>query len=152
MPLSSTCWLREMRFFVFGLFLLNLLWELLQLPLYTIWNTGTPREIVIAVLHCTAGDVSIGMVCLVGALVAEATAGWPNDRFGAVALLTIGAGLAFTIYSEWHNTVVLDTWTYALGMPTLLDIGLAPLAQWLVIPSILFWRIHVRVGRCTPSL
>ena len=92
MPLSSTCWLREMRFFVFGLFLLNLLWELLQLPLYTIWNTGTPREIVIAVLHCTAGDVSIGMVCLVGALVAEATAGWPNDHLAPWPCLQLGLG------------------------------------------------------------
>ena len=152
MPLSSTRWLREVRFFVFGLFLLNLLWELLQLPLYTIWNTGTTREILIAVLHCTAGDVSIGTVCLVGALVAEATAGWPNDRFGAVALLTIGAGLSFTVYSEWHNTIILHLWTYALGMPTVLNIGMAPLAQWLVIPSILFWRIHVRVTRSETML
>ena len=33
----------------------HLLWEAAQLPLYTIWWTGTRREIRFAVIHCT-GD------------------------------------------------------------------------------------------------
>jgi len=29
----------------------HVIWETAQLPLYTIWKTGTPREKVVAVLH-----------------------------------------------------------------------------------------------------
>ena len=30
-----------------------------QLPLYTLWSTGTPRAIGFALIHCTGGDVLI---------------------------------------------------------------------------------------------
>ena len=40
----------------------NLVWEALQVPLYTIWWTGTRREIFVAVTHCTGGDALIGTV------------------------------------------------------------------------------------------
>jgi hypothetical protein len=32
-------------------------------------------------------------------------------------------------------------------MPTLLGIGLAPMAQWLVIPGAVFWWLHRRLRR-----
>ena len=152
MHLSSMRWLREIRFFVVGLLLLNSLWEVIQLPLYTIWGTATPKELLFAILHCTVADVLIGTGCLIGTLVAEATEAWPNDRFGTVAVLTIVAGESYTLYSEWHNTVVLHSWTYASTMPTIANIGLAPLAQWLVIPSLLFWRMHHRVTGAASTL
>src|SRR5260221_12364807 len=38
---------------------LHLLWETAQLPLYTIWWTGTGLQILFAVIHCTAGDLLI---------------------------------------------------------------------------------------------
>lgn len=34
---------------------LNLLWEIAQLPLYTIYEEGEPAAIAFAVAHCTAG-------------------------------------------------------------------------------------------------
>ena len=37
----------------------NFLWEIAQLPLYTIWWTGTKREILFAVIHCSGGDLLI---------------------------------------------------------------------------------------------
>ena len=36
---------------------LNLAWETLQIPLYTIYETGSPSAIAYALIHCTAGDV-----------------------------------------------------------------------------------------------
>ena len=32
---------------------LHLLWEILQMPLYTVWQSGTINEIAFAILHCT---------------------------------------------------------------------------------------------------
>ena len=49
---------------------LNLLWEIAQLPLYTIWDEGTPSFIAYAVVHCTLGDVAIGTLALLVALIA----------------------------------------------------------------------------------
>jgi hypothetical protein len=59
------------------------------LPLCTIWNTGTPSAKLVAVLHCTAGDVLIGFVSLAFGLVALASPAWPIDRFGRVLLATV---------------------------------------------------------------
>jgi hypothetical protein len=46
----------------------HLLWEAAQLPLYTIWSTGTWGEIVFAVIHCTAGDALITAAALLLAI------------------------------------------------------------------------------------
>jgi hypothetical protein len=40
----------------------HFLWEAAQLPLYTLSRTGTPREIVSALFHCTSGDILITTV------------------------------------------------------------------------------------------
>jgi hypothetical protein len=53
---------------------LNLVWEIAQLPLYTIWNDGTRTEIAFAVLHCTLGDILIGMAALGGSIFSEKVA------------------------------------------------------------------------------
>src|SRR5262245_39414446 len=39
-------------------------WEAAQLPLYTLWRTGSSREIAFAVIHCTGGDILITTVTL----------------------------------------------------------------------------------------
>lgn len=33
----------------------------------------------------------------------------------------------------------LDRWTYAQALPTILGIGVAPLAQWVVWPPLIVW-------------
>lgn len=67
---------------------------------------------------------------------------WPDRRYRAVALTTIFFGLTYTIYSEWNNTVVTRSWAYAAAMPQIWGIGLSPLAQWIVIPGFVFWRLY----------
>ena len=42
----------------------NLVWEFLQLPLYTIWQTGDWGDVAFAALHCTGGDVLIALAHL----------------------------------------------------------------------------------------
>jgi hypothetical protein len=109
----------------------NLLWETAQLPLYTLWRTEPVRSLVRAVLHCTAGDVVIASVTLAFALATVGNLRWPDERLTAVAATVIAIGIAYTIGSEYLNTVVRRTWTYTEGMPMLpwTGTGLAPLAQ-----------------------
>ena len=115
----------------------NLLWEVAQLPLYTLWTEAPPAYIVYAVLHCTVGDVLIGAGALLAGLIATragALREWPWTRVGVVAVVF---GLAYTAFSEWMNTVVRAAWTYSEWMPVLpfVPIGLSPVLQWAVVPA-----------------
>ena len=124
----------------------NLIWETAQLPLYTLWRTEPVRSLWRAVLHCTAADVVIATVILVIVLAIVGDARWPNERSFAVAAAVIAVGTAYTIGSEYLNTVVRRTWAYTEWMPTLpwIGTGLAPLAQWLAVPAVAF--VFVRCG------
>ena len=142
---ASSVWSRSLRSYVFFLILFNILWEFLQLPLYTIWTHETYQEIVYMVLHCTAGDAMIGTLSLVLSLIFAGTETWPYGRFREVAISTILLGVGYTVVSEWHNTTVTYSWAYTSAMPTFFGIGLAPIAQWIVIPSFSFWWIRRRL-------
>ena len=121
---------------------LNLLWELLQLPLYTVWANGSAHEILFAVLHCTAGDLLIAGLSLLAALALVQPHGWPQQRSSATGLLTLALGVGYTVHSEWYNTTVTHLWAYSSHMPQISGIGLSPIAQWIIIPCAAFWWAH----------
>jgi hypothetical protein len=119
---------------------LNLVWEIAQLPLYTIWSEARAGEIAFAVAHCTLGDILIGASALLIALVglrAPAFEYWNRVAIGIPAVV-LGAG--YTAFSEWMNTTLRRSWQYSGLMPVLdlgdVAIGLSPLAQWLVLPPL----------------
>ncbi len=114
---------------------LNLAWEGAQTPLYTIYSSGTPREIVFAIIHCTAGDVLISVTCFAIGLIATRRADWPRTRPFSGGMVVLLSGLAYTAFSEWWNVYGAGNWSYAPAMPMLFGIGIAPLLQWAIIPS-----------------
>lgn len=122
--------------------LLNLVWEVAQLPFYTIWQRGTWREIVFAVLHCTVGDILIALFCA-GAAFLLVGKRWPrNARTRQIfAGYFIGFGLTYTVFSEWLNVTVRKSWAYSELMPVILplDTGLTPVLQWIVVPILVSW-------------
>lgn len=125
---------------------LNFFWEILQLPLYTLWQDSMPSVIAFAVVHCTLGDMLIAFFALLAALILAGTNAWPHKRYWTIALTAGVLGLAYTAFSEWNNTVVTRTWNYSHLMPTIWGIGLSPLAQWCAIPSGIFWYLQRRLG------
>ena len=150
---ASTGWLIVLRWYLIMLGFGNLVWEFAHLPLYTIWRTGSRGDIVFAAVHCTGGDILIGTASLVLGLVLGG-GGWPNARaaYLRVAVLTIGFGVAYTIFSEWLNVVVRKSWDYSSFMPIVpgMNVGLSPLLQWVVVPVAGFWlagRSCVNWGR-----
>ena len=114
----------------------NLAWEVVQLPLYAIWQSATTGELVYAVVHCTIGDFIILAVTFLLALLLAGDPAWPKRRYGRVGALATLLGVIYTVFSEWVNVAVLRSWTYAPAMPLLppLGTGLLPVLQWLVIP------------------
>jgi hypothetical protein len=135
----SRTWLRGLRAYLATVAVGNLLWEGLQLPLYTIWSTGTVREQAFAVVHCTGGDILIALSALTLALIIVGDDAWPRDRFRRVAGLTVLFGLAYAVFSEWLNVVVRASWAYSDWVPIVpiagLSIALSPLLQWIVVPA-----------------
>src|SRR3546814_18869101 len=61
-------WLRALRRYMVGVALANLVWEFAHMPLYTLWETGSPSEIAFAALPCTGGDILIDLASLMLAL------------------------------------------------------------------------------------
>jgi len=152
-------WLDVLRRYLAFTAAANLLWESAHLPLYTIWREAEAGKILFAVAHCTAGDILIATAALVTALVVVRNAAWPDDGYRQVAMLTIAIGLGYTIFSEWLNTEVRESWAYTEIMPTLpvLGTGLSPLAQWIAVPLVAFWwacrspHIHLQPKKECPS-
>jgi hypothetical protein len=144
-------WLVALRRYLVVIGVGNLIWEILHLPLYTIWVMGRLRDKIVAVAHCTAGDVAIAMVTLLASLALFGTASWPRERLVAVAATATLAGIAYTTYSEWLNTEVLRNWAYSDLMPRVpgLGVGLSPLLQWTVLPPLAFWTLG-RTSRSRP--
>jgi hypothetical protein len=134
----------------------NLAWEVLQLPLYTLWTAGTFREQAFAVLHCTGGDLLIAGTALLLVLVLVRARDWPARGFWKVALLAIVLGVVYTGFSEWLNVSVRRTWTYSAWMPVIpigsARIGLSPLLQWVVIPAAAFWVMERWCSKLRRSL
>ncbi len=119
----------------------NLVWEILQLPFYTLWQEGTPRARLFAILHCTAGDVMIGTASLLVAVMLFGRRDWPRYRHQRVLGTAVLIGVAYAVFSEWVNTQVTMSWQYAESMLQVppLGTGLAPLLQWIVVPPLAYW-------------
>lgn len=132
-------WLAALRGFLLASTVGHLVWEVVQLPLYSIWREGTMDQIAFAVVHCTGGDLLIATSTLVLALLVFGS-GWPTDQiaFRNVTIAAIVLAVGYTIFSEWLNVNERGTWTYSSWMPQLppLGTGLSPVLQWIVVPSI----------------
>ena len=113
---------------------LNLVWEIIQLPLYTIYYETDLQTIAYAVAHCTLGDVLIALSSYLFAAATTRSWDWPVDRAVPGAAVAVVAGLTYTALSEWLNVSVRGSWAYAPAMPQLFGLGLLPLLQWLVLP------------------
>jgi len=119
---------------------LSLAWEIAQLPLYTLWTERPASFIAFSVAHCTLGDLILGSAALSVALIVTRAPQLTRWRWLRIALVTAVVGTAYTGFSEWMNTVVKHGWAYSGLMPILrvagFEIGLSPLAQWLILPPL----------------
>lgn len=128
---------------------LNLLWEIAQLPLYTLWTNSDPSQIAFAIAHCTLGDMAIGGAALIMALIITRAGPVETWRWTRTAAMTTLLGTSYTVYSEWMNTVTLQNWSYSKLMPVLtiggLELGMSPLLQWLLLPSLVLFLNYNKI-------
>lgn len=115
--------------------LLNVLWEFGHSSLYTdhvrgLWYVVWTRQ------HCTGGDVMILVItfCVVSLLARSRS--WVTEGSNWPRVLFVVGGFSYTVFSEWLNTTVRETWAYTDAMPQILGFGLSPLLQWIVVPPV----------------
>lgn len=139
-------WPLALRWYLGASIAAHLAWEVLQLPLYTLWSTGTLRQQAFAIVHCTLGDVMIAGLSILVALSLFGRTEWPSAGTRRVYLASLMLGIGYTIYSEWLNVSVRGSWSYAETMPVipLIGTGLTPFLQWIVVPTAALW---IAVGR-----
>lgn len=145
MPANTGWMVAAQQYLLFSL-LGHAAWEILQLPLYTIWTTGTLGEQAFAVAHCTVGDVMIAAACLFAAWLISNRPVWPRVAFSQVAATAIVLGVCYTAFSEWLNVAIRGAWSYSSWMPIVrlgtFNIGLSPLMQWIIVPALAFLAVR----------
>lgn len=113
-------------------------WEFLQDPLYAGLATRAHAEVRNLCLKAAAGDVGITLIAFsAAALIARSRLWFIRPSLAAVAAWFL-TGLLITVAFEWRATTN-GAWLYASSMPIvpLLRVGVAPLAQWIVVPALL---------------
>ncbi len=127
---------------------LNLAWKIAHLPLYTLWREGSAGFIAFSVAHCTLGDVIVGAAALAVTLIVTRAPQVAHWRWVRIALVTALVGTVYTGFSERMKTVARDGWAYSEWMPVVrlfgAEIGLSPLAQWLLLPPLALWLVRPR--------
>jgi L-cystine uptake protein TcyP (sodium:dicarboxylate symporter family) len=122
--------------------LLNGVWEFAHSPLYVDHSQGW-GYVVWSRLHCTVGDVMILLSCFwITSLLSRSRHWLLRPKFALPLVLFITLGVTYTVFSEWFNTQIRESWEYTTRMPTLFGIGLSPVLQWIVIPPILIQLIR----------
>ena len=116
---------------------LHVLWETAHLPLYTLWDEMDRAKIAAYLLHCALGDMLIATAVFLLTVVVLRDWHWPLRNLGRGGAIMILAGLGYTVFSEFYNVYQLHSWGYRRDMPLVFGIGLTPLLQWFVIPSLM---------------
>lgn len=118
-------------------FVLHGIWEVAQLPLYTLWDDPDRWRVTRYVLHCLAGDVLIAATTYLLTAIVFRDLDWSRRRPWPAGAFLLTVGLAFTVASEWYNVYVVGGWAYKDIMPLVAGIGLTPLLQWVIVPLLM---------------
>jgi hypothetical protein len=121
----------------------NLLWEILQQPFYTLLQTASLAYLIFAIVHCWIGDLMIAALCLALGIFSSRILQL-RQFFPMGALVTLLAGIAYTIFSEWRNMSIHHFWSYSTYMPRLpfVGTGLLPILQWILVPMIALYLVR----------
>jgi len=132
---------------------MHLLWEIGQLPLYTLWQEEEAWRIALYVLHCVLGDVMIAILGYLAVALISRWINWQRQRLWAGGSILFVLGLGYTVFSEWYNVYRIGSWAYSNAMPLIFGIGITPLLQWLLVPGVMLALIQrSRIGRSWQNL
>ena len=136
----------ELHISIFA-FLLNFVWELLQMPLFAGFVDFQYYQVILHCTKATFGDVVISLVAFAGACLITRSRMWIilMNKSGVVAFLAIG--LVITIVFEILATGPLNRWEYGELMPMIpvIGVGASPVAQWVILPLLQLWFVKRQI-------
>jgi hypothetical protein len=132
-------------------FLLNMVWEFAQVPLYGDLPSRGHWASIKLCARVTLGDAVIAVMAfwVVAALVASRR--WITAPSAAQVACFVGIGFGITTALEGVAIHVQGRWAYAASMPIVpvLQIGLAPVLQWLILPPLVVWFVTRQLAGST---
>jgi len=134
-------------------FLLNLAWEVWQVPFFR-GMADQPHWLgVKACTQATFGDAGIALIAFWVTAFFARTRGWITQPGRLDIAIFVGVGLVATVILEALAVGALDRWTYSDAMPRLpiLGTGLLPLLQWLTLPPLVLWFVRRQIGAPAPG-
>jgi hypothetical protein len=111
------------------------MWERLQSPFYADTFEVSWTMLLSDRLHCTAGDAVI-LLRAFWLVALRWGRSWVRIARGLPWVMFLGLGLAYAVFSEHVNVHLAHQWAYSRWVPTYGGIGLVPLMQWLVVPTL----------------
>jgi hypothetical protein len=127
---------------------LNFAWEMLQAPAFT----GMPADWLAATSVCAQAAVGDGMIALVlfglGVLAFRDRRWFAPPRLGRYGGLVL-AGIGVQVAVERVMVHGLDRWGYSSRQPVIpvLDVGLLPVLQAVVLLPLTFWVLALTEAR-----
>lgn len=130
-------------------FLLNFPWEMWQVPLFRRMPAMPHWEAVRLCTQAAGGDAVIAVLCFWTVAMVVQSRHWIRAPQWPQVLGFVVAGLLITVAME-RLAIATGRWAYDEAMPVMpvLEVGLAPLLQWLVLPPLTVWLVQ-RQLRCT---
>ena len=126
--------------------LLNLPWELWQVPLFDRMPVSPHWEAVRTCSRAAAGDAVIAVLAYWSVALVVRHRGWVVVPTTSRELAFTACGLAVTVAIERLalGGLWMQDWSYSPLMPVVpgLGVGLSPLVQWLVLPPLLIWLVR----------
>jgi hypothetical protein len=125
-------------------FLLNFVWEMLQIPFFRGMAQMRHWDAVLICTQATLGDAGIALAAFWTVSWRSGGRDWPLRPSAAQAAGFAAVGIIVTIAFELLATQVWGLWSYSEEMPVIpiLEVGLIPLLQWMVLPPLVIWFVH----------
>ena len=118
-------------------FLLNVTWEILQIPLYK-GGVYQWEHILFCVLASVA-DVIMVLLIYFGLAFIYKNALWiKNLSISRIINLVLTGGIGAVVAETMHLSI--GTWSYAASMPLipLVKVGLSPVSQFMILPFFIY--------------
>jgi hypothetical protein len=151
--LQALTWTPEFNVALFA-FLLNLPWELWQVPLFERMPVAPHWDAVQICSRAAAGDAVIALVAYWAVALVLRTRAWVISPTVSETLGFTACGVAITAVIERLalGGLWVQGWTYSPLMPVVpgMGVGLSPLIQWLALPPLVIWLVRRQLSLLLP--
>jgi hypothetical protein len=121
-------------------FLLFSAWEWYQTPFF-IDISQEINTIVWYRFHCTVGDMMILTTTVILTSLLFRDLQWLFHPTRKHYLIVSIMGLSYTMFSEYRNVYIVNSWSYSPLMPKVFGIGMLPIVQWILLPSMILYIV-----------